>query len=150
MLFCFELLIQRNWFNFVEFRQLQSTNSSVTKATVSCATSCSLLQDGFGRWVSGLWRPYIPGESSSLLPNTLYLGNMHMQHVSKEKVFILFDSMFDARGPFRSIQVFRSVVMIKRIVDSGNYRTECKLILSNWTYLQQLLTELISVKIFNL
>jgi len=48
-----------------EFRQFQSTKSSVTKATVSCATSCSLLQDGFGRWVSGLWRPYIPDNASA-------------------------------------------------------------------------------------
>ena len=71
-----------------------------------------------------------------------------MQHVSKEKVFIL--SLFSSiRGPFRSIQLFRSVVTIEKIVDSGNCRT-AQTNLSNWTYLQQLLTELISVNIFNL
>ena len=78
-----------NGFYFAESGHFESTHPSSMKTTASCGTTCNLLHNGFGRWVSGRWMPYIQGKFA-ILNGTLYEhahANMITNHENKRSSF---------------------------------------------------------------
>lgn len=54
---------------------------------MTCGVSCNLLQNAFGRWVSGFWRPYVHGKILPLISTSLERYKMSLQASSKLDAF---------------------------------------------------------------